>query len=99
MVVESIDLLEHFDALIKHSSDFMKAHNIKVTGEKLYTKTSVLVFTEPMLIEFQKILQEAEDEMRKVRLMAAKKADNPFQVPEKSSLSDDSAYYFPFGEA
>lgn len=44
-------------------------------------------------IEKEKIINNALDMLQK----SLRKSDNPYDVPEQSSGSDDAAFYFPFG--
>lgn len=51
-----------------------------------------------LLEEKQNRKREAEKEkMINYTLDMLRKSDNPYNVPEQSSSSDDAAFYFPFG--
>ena len=51
------------------------------------------------LIKIQEELEEKIKELEKKSFLMEKLVENnPYDVPEKSSLSDDAAFYFPLGE-
>lgn len=99
-------LYESYLEIIGEAEYFMRVHNIKMSGTDIKPGTGALVITKESLDKFAKKLKQvenketkAEEKERKLNLMKSvmRKSDNPYNVPEQSSGSDDAAFYFPFG--
>lgn len=89
--------------MIAEAESFMKAYKIRMTGEGLKPGSQALVIPKESLDKFAKKLRSKEIS-ESVTLKTTERVketlrtlDNPYDVPEQSSGSDDAAFYFPFG--
>lgn len=75
-------LFEEYELMLKKAGEFMKIHEISMSGRNLQEGVTGMVIPSNLLDDFEKELR---------------KADKKFTKLEKESGSDDAAFYFPFG--
>ena len=101
-----MSLYNDYLKMIDDAGSFMKVHKVRMSGEDIRPGTKALVITKESLDTFTRKLREIESkketETEKERLInyaldMSRKSDNPYDIPEQSSSSDDAAFYFPFG--
>ena len=106
-----MSLLSKYQKLIDDANSFMKTYKVRITAEGCPSGTSAMVFPYDLIEGFAAELKDADkilsnrpetDLERKERIMNEVKkklrsSDNPYNVPEQSSSSDDAAFYFSFG--
>lgn len=97
-------LYDDYLKMLKDAGSFMKVHKVRMSGENIEPGTVALVIPQSLLNEFGKkiktidrnILEKKIEKTEKIKEVL-RKSDNPYNVPEQSSSSDDAAFYFPFG--
>lgn len=97
-------LYDDYLKMLIDAESFMKVHNVRMSGKNIEPGTGALVIPESLLNEFGKkiktidrnILEKKIEKTKKIKEVL-RKSDNPYDVPEQSSGSDDAAFYFPFG--
>lgn len=80
--------------MVAEAQYFMKIHNVRMSGEDIKPGTKAIVIPRELLEELGEKIKEFE---KKSFSMEKPVENNPYNVPEKSSLSEDAAFYFPFG--
>ena len=99
-----MNLYDDYLKMINDAESFMKVHKVRMSGKEIEPGTGALVIPESLLNEFGKkiktidrnILEKKIEKTKKIKEVL-RKFDNPYDVPEQSSGSDDAAFYFPFG--
>jgi hypothetical protein len=99
-----MDLYDDYLKMINDAESFMKVHKVRMSGEDIKSGTVALVIPQSLLNEFGKkikmadrnILEKKIEKTEKIKEVL-RKSDNPYDVPEQSSGSDDTVFYFPFG--
>lgn len=99
-----MSLYDDYLKMINDAESFMKVHKVRMSGEDIRPGTVALVIPQSLLNEFaekikkadRNILEKKIEKTEKIKEVL-RKSDNPYNVPEQSSSSDDAAFYFPFG--
>lgn len=97
-------LYDDYLKMINDAESFMKVHKVRMSGEDIKPGTEALVIPQSLLNEFAEKIKKADRNILEKKIEKTKKikevlrkSDNPYDVPEQSSGSDDAAFYFPFG--
>ena len=97
-------LYDDYLKMLKDAESFMKVHKVRMSGKEIEPGTGALVIPESLLNEFAEKLKKVDRNILKKKIEKTerikevlRRSDNPCNVPEQSSSSDDAAFYFPFG--
>lgn len=99
-----MSLYDDYLKMINDAESFMKVHKVRMSGEDIRPGIVALVIPQSLLNEFaekikmadRNILEKKIEKTERIKEVL-RKSDNPYDVPEQSSSSDDAAFYFPFG--